>query len=411
MMTGGSPIVARATARIPFVVARATARISFVAARVAARLLFVAALAAPWPAGALETIAGQAILIDAQTDTVLLEKSGFDPMPPASMSKLMTVYMVFDRLKDGRLSLDDTFRVSRKAWEKGGAKSGSSTMFLEPGSRVKVEDLLRGIIVQSGNDACIVVAEGLAGSEDAFAEQMTKRADELGMRDSYFTNATGWPDPDHLMTPWDLAHLARRTIEDFPEYYHLYSERSFTYNKIRQSNRNPLLYKKMGADGLKTGHTKASGYGLVASAVRGKRRLILVVNGLPSKKARSSEPERLLDWGFRHFKNYALFKAGEEVERAEVWLGEKPKVPLVLAKDLIVSVRRNARKQMKVKVTYEGPIPAPIAAGTKVATLTVEVPGVETKEVPLLAGADITRLGVMGRMGEALKYYILGGLK
>ncbi|MBT7511641.1 MAG: D-alanyl-D-alanine carboxypeptidase, partial [Rhodospirillaceae bacterium] len=225
-------------------------------------------------AQAIETIAKSAIIIEVATGETLMAKDADAPMAPASMSKLMTLYMLFERLKDGSLSLDDTFRVSDNAWRKGGAKSGSSTMFLSPRKRVKVEDLIRGIIVQSGNDACIVVAEGLSGSEAGFAVEMTERAREIGLASSTFRNATGWPDPEHRMTPRDLATLGQRLIEKFPEYYRFFKETEFTYGGIRQMNRNPLLYKEMGADGLKTGHTQESGFGLTASAIRNGRRLV-----------------------------------------------------------------------------------------------------------------------------------------
>ncbi len=359
-------------------------------------------------AEALETSAKHAILVDMATGAVLFEKDADLLMPPASMSKLMTVYMVFERLKEGSLSLEDVFSVSENAWRKGGAKSGSSTMFLEPGSRVTVEDLLKGIVIQSGNDACIVIAEGLSGSEEAFAQEMTEKARKLGLRNSTFRNSTGWPNSEHLTTAEDLALLAKLTIINFPEQYHYYSGKSFTYNGIKQGNRNPLLYRDMGADGLKTGHTQAAGYGLTASAKRGDRRLILVVNGLPSVKARTRESERLLEWGFREFNNYALFKAGETVVDAEVWLGETPTVPLVANEDVIATLPRKARREMKVTATFEGPIPAPITAGDQVAKLVVTAPGSEALEVPLYAGADVEQLGVFGRLLAALKHIVWG---
>ena len=371
--------------------------------------LIIAWAASAPPAAAIEVVARQAILMDMATGAVLFEKNADEPAPPASMSKMMTAYMVFERLLDGRLSLDDTFLVSETAWRKGGAKSGSSTMFLDPGKRVRVEDLLRGIIVQSGNDASIVIAEGLSGSEQAFAEEMTQRGRQLGLTNSVFKNATGWPDPGHVMSARDLAILARRTIEDFPEFYHYYAERNFTYNGIRQINRNPLLYKDMGADGLKTGHTTESGYGLTGTVKRGDRRLILVVNGLPTKKARSREPKRLFEWGFREFQNYALLKAGDVVADANVWLGKEATVPLVIDKDLMITLARKARPKMKVKAVFEGPIPAPVAMGTEIARLIVTVPGEETVQVPLVAGAEVERLGLLGRLGAALKYILWGG--
>ncbi|MEE8394253.1 MAG: D-alanyl-D-alanine carboxypeptidase family protein [Rhodospirillales bacterium] len=361
------------------------------------------------PAVAVETAAREAILMDMTTGAVLFEKNADSSMAPASMSKMMTVYLVFERLRDGSLSLDDTFPVSEGAWRRGGAKSGGSTMFLEPGSRVRIEDLLRGIIIQSGNDACIVIAEGLAGTEEAFAREMNERGRDLGLENSTFRNSTGWPDPGHKTTPRDLAVLAKRTIEDFPEFYHYYSEKEFTYSNIRQTNRNPLLYKDMGVDGLKTGHTKESGYGLTASAVRGDRRLILVVNGLPSRKARSREPERLFEWGFREFNNYSLFKAGETVAEADVWLGQSPTVPLIIGDDLLITMPRKARRGMLVTVSIREPVPAPIREGDEIATLKVSVPDKEPIEIPLRAGAGVERLGLVGRLGEALKYILWGG--
>ena len=365
-------------------------------------------LLAAAPAAAIETIAKQAILVEVTTGEVLFEKNADQLMAPASMSKMMTAYMVFERLKNGGLSLDDTFPVSEDAWRRGGAKSGGSTTFLEPGKRVRVEDLIRGIVVQSGNDACIVVAEGLASSEKAFAEEMTKKGREIGLKNTVFKNASGWPDPEEVTTARDLALLAQRTIEKFPDYYHYYAEKEFTYNGIRQINRNPLLYKDMAADGLKTGHTEASGYGLTASAVRDGRRLILVVNGLDSKKDRSREPERLMAWGFREFNNYRLFSAGDEVTKADVWLGEEKKVPLVIEKQLLITLPRSARPEMKVTVHFDNPVPAPIANGAVVAKLVVTTPGRASIEVPLKAGAEVKRLGLFGRLGAAFKAILWG---
>ncbi|MDH5188100.1 MAG: D-alanyl-D-alanine carboxypeptidase [Rhodospirillaceae bacterium] len=357
---------------------------------------------------ATETPASRVYLVDAKTGAVLLDKNGAEPMPPASMSKLMTLHMLFERLQDGRLSLDDKFYVSENAWRKGGAKTGGSTMFLEPGMRVRVEDLIRGIIVQSGNDACIVVAEAISGSEEAFAEEMTIRARELGMNDSTFKNSTGWPDPEHMMSPRDLARLAKITIEEFPNYYHYYSETKFVYNGISQPNRNPLLFKDMGADGLKTGHTEESGYGLTGSAVRGDRRLVLVLSGLASQKARSSESERLLEWGFREFDNYSMFKGGDIVTDAEVWLGNKPNIPLVIENDLTLTLPKRARREMTVKVMYQTPIPAPLAKGDRVATLSVTAPGVDTIDIPLVAGDSVEKLGLTGRLMAAVNYILWG---
>lgn len=371
------------------------------AALTACAMMLVLALTSP--ARAIDTKAREAILIDATTGAVLLEKDADAPMPPASMSKIMTVYMVFTRLEEGRLSLDDTLPVSERAWKMGGSK-----MFVEVGSEIRVEDLLQGVIVQSGNDACIVLAEGLAGSEEAFAEAMTEKAREIGLTDSNFTNATGWPDPDHRTTARDLATLALRTIRDFPDYYHYYGEKEFVWSEIRQGNRNPLLYKTVGADGLKTGHTEEAGYGLTASAVQGDRRLILVVSGLESVRERSEESERLLRWGFREFDNYALFKANDTVDEAPVWLGEATTVPLVANEDLVLTLTRNARKGMKVSVNYASPIPAPIEQGQEVAQLVVTPSEGDALSFPLYAGASVAQKGPFGRLVSAVQFLIFG---
>ena len=355
------------------------------------------------PLAALETPARHALLVDFDTGAVLLEKDAEAPMAPASMSKLMTVYLVFQALKEQGLGLDDTFVVSKKAWKMGGSK-----MFVEVGKEVRVEDLLKGVIIQSGNDACIVLAEGLAGSEAAFVEEMNALAAKIGLEDSHFTNSSGWPDPEHVMSAWDLARLTARLIRDFPDGYKLFKIKEFTYNKIRQGNRNPLLYKNLGADGLKTGHTKASGYGLVASARRKDRRLILVLNGLESVNQRSRESARLLSWGFRQFQNYRLFGVGEEVGRAGVWLGTADTVSLVLERPLSVTLPRKARKEMKVTIVYDGPVPAPITKGARIATLRVEAKGIDPAEHPLLAADDVGRRGPFGRLWGALTYLALG---
>ncbi len=360
-------------------------------------------LAVANPAQAIETKAREAILMDATTGAVLMEKAADVSMPPASMSKIMTVYMVFLRLKEGRLSLDDTLTVSEKAWRMGGSK-----MFVEVGEEVRVEDLLRGVVVQSGNDACIVLAEGLAGSEEAFAEEMTELARNIGMTGSSFTNATGWPDPGHRMTARDLATLARRTIQEFPDYYHYYSEREFVWSDIRQGNRNPLLYKTVGADGLKTGHTEEAGYGLTASAIQGDRRLILVVNGMESVRARSEESERLLRWAFREYDNYALFAANDTVDEAPVWLGEASTVPLVANQELVLTLTRSARKGMKVSVNYTSPIPAPIREGQELAQLVVTPSEGDPLSYPLYAGASVEQKGPFGRLVAAVEFLIFG---
>jgi serine-type D-Ala-D-Ala carboxypeptidase (penicillin-binding protein 5/6) len=349
----------------------------------------------------IETPARFAYLVDLSSGAVLMEKDANIPTAPASMSKMMTVYMVLERLKAGTLSLDDTFPVSKKAWEKGGSK-----MFVKVDTRVRVEDLLRGIIIQSGNDACIVVAEGLAGSEVAFAAEMNTRARELGLQDSHFVNATGWPDEGHLMSARDLARLAQILVTEFPKFYPMFSELSFTYHVITQPNRNPVLSKDIGADGLKTGHTETSGYGLVASAKRGDRRLVLVMNGLESTSQRGREAERLLEWGFRSFEGVTLFKAQDRVDEAAVWLGERASVPLVLADRLAVTLPTQSRSQIQVIIRYDAPIPAPIRKGDRLGVLQVTAPGFETVERPLIAGADVGALGPVGRVLAVTQHWL-----
>ncbi len=362
-----------------------------------------------WPglspaAVTFDTAARAAILVDYRTGQVLYAKNPDEPLPPASMSKLMTAYLVFERLREGSLSLDDELPVSEKAWRMGG-----SQMFVEVGERVKVADLLRGMIVQSGNDACVVLAEALAGSEKAFAELMNEKARELGLTGSHFANATGLPDPEHYMSVRDLARLAALIIREFPEYYAIYSEKSFTYNRITQRNRNPLLQKGVpGVDGVKTGYTKEAGYGLVVSAERDGRRLILVVAGLESARQRAIEAERLLEFGFREFREYRLFEAGAPVVEAAVWFGAEPSVPLVGEGLIAVTLTRQARRNLVVKARYSSPIPAPIRKGERLGELEITAPGIEPFTVPLVAGRSVARASVLGRITSALGYLLWG---
>jgi len=366
----------------------------------------------PAPASAfptIETIAQYAYIIDANTGAVLLDKNGEQRMYPSSMTKMMTAYIVFDKLQKGELRLTDQFSVSEGAWRRGGAKSDSSTMYLDLNSRPTVEELIQGMVVQSGNDACIVLAEGLSGSEEAFADEMNRRAKQMGLQDTNFRNATGYPDPDHWSTAHDLAILAKHSIEDHPDYYKYYAEREYTYNGIRQGNRNPLLYKSLGVDGLKTGHTEAAGYGLTVSAVRDNgRRVIMVLNGLPSIKVRSQESERLLDWAYREFEDVTLFKAGDTVDNVDVWLGNAKSVQLVAAAPLTVTLPRKSRREMKVTELYATPINAPIRKGDQLAKLVITAPGVDPVELPLVSGADVERLGAFGRLGAAVSYLVFG---
>ncbi|MDD9900078.1 MAG: D-alanyl-D-alanine carboxypeptidase [Alphaproteobacteria bacterium] len=364
-------------------------------------VVFLLAGAYPVLAQDVETSAVQAILVDAATGTVLMDKSANDRMPTSSMSKTMTMYMVFDALKAGRIKLEDEFLISEKAWRMGGSK-----MFIRVDTKVKVEDLIRGVIIQSGNDAAVALAEGLAGTEVAFAEAMNVRAKELGMMNSQFKNASGWPDPDHYSTARDLAVLGYRIIHDFPEYYHYFSEKEFTYNKIRQPNRDPLLGRVRGADGLKTGHTDIAGYGLIGSAKRDGRRLILVVNGLDSEKARTEESTRILEWGFRNFENRKLIEKGENIDAADVWLGREDKVPLIAAEDLDVVLPVTRRTDLKLSVSYMGPLKAPVVKGDPVAKLLVEVPGQQAVELDLLAGKSVEVESFFGRARDRLTYLL-----
>ncbi|MBI1261734.1 MAG: D-alanyl-D-alanine carboxypeptidase [Rhizobiales bacterium] len=360
------------------------------------------------PARAFDTSAEFAVLMDAESGKVLWEKDGDTRMHPASMSKLMTLNMLFEALKNGSVKMTDEFLISERAWREGGAASGSSTMFAKLGSHIPVETLIQGIIVQSGNDACIAVAEGLRGSEESFAEAMTQEAMVIGLKNSTFANSTGWPDPNQMMTAHDLALLARHLILTYPEYYHYFSEKEFTWNGITQHNRNPALFLDPSVDGLKTGHTEASGYGLTVSAKRGDERLILVVNGLPSMKARGEESVRILDWGFRAFKPYKLYSAGETIENAPVWQGVYAQVPLVSTAPITLLLSPEQRKDMKVTINYTTPVPAPISVGQRVGTLSVDVPGQKTQEFPLVAGAEVAQQGIFGRAMSTLSNMIFG---
>jgi len=355
------------------------------------------------PGATLDTEGRHVLILEAETGTILFSKSAEDRMPPASMSKIMTAYVIFGLLKEGRLHLTDEFPVSQTAWKLGGSK-----MFVGVGARIKVDDLIRGMLIQSGNDACVVLAEGAAGNEAAFAELMNQKAAEIGLKDSHFANATGMPDPNDWMSARDLATLAVRVMRDFPEYYHYFSEKDFNFNNIDQGNRNPLLYKNIGADGLKTGHTDESGYSLTGSVVRGDRRVILVVSGLSSMKARASESERLIEWAFREFNNYKLFSAGEKIDDAEIWLGAEPKVAMVLHDELSVTLPRRARRDMRVSIVYDKPVPAPVKQGDQLGKLIVAVPDMPTIERPLYAAANVAPISTIGRMATVAAYMIWG---
>ncbi|HUC71658.1 MAG TPA: D-alanyl-D-alanine carboxypeptidase family protein [Stellaceae bacterium] len=372
-------------------------------ARAAAPVPPIGGANATAPAVGIDTQATHAIIVEVETGAVLLDKNADERMPPASMSKMMTAYLVFSMLKDGKAKLTDELPVSEEAWRTGGSK-----MFVPLGGKITVSDLLRGMIVQSGNDACVVLAQGLAGSVDAFVDLMNEKAKQIGLKDSHFSNVDGLPDPNHWMTARDLATLAIRTIKDFPEYYKIYSEMEFAYNNINQGNRNPLLYKNMGADGLKTGHTEEAGYSLTGSMVRGGRRIVIVLGGLPTMKARAEESERLADWAFREFNDYRLFAAGDKVEDAQVWLGTDARVPLTVGKDLVVTLSRKARKEMQVSVQYDSPVPAPVKKGEDLGKIVISAPDMQQQEMPLVALADVGRMDAMGRIATLAGYLVWG---
>jgi serine-type D-Ala-D-Ala carboxypeptidase (penicillin-binding protein 5/6) len=357
-----------------------------------------------------ESSAKQAILMDSGSGKVLYEKNADELMHPASMSKIMTMIMVFERLESGRLSLDDEFTVSENAWRRGGATSGGSTMYLELDSRVRLEDLIKGVIVQSGNDACIVIAEGIAGSEQAFADMMTDRARQLGLEQSTFQNATGLSHPDHQMTPRELALLARYLIEVFPKYYETYSIPEFTWNNITQRNRNPLLNSYPGADGIKTGYVSAAGYGLTGSVRRDGRRLIMVINGLESTRARADEARKLLDWGFRQYRTVELYQAGDSVGRARVWGGSERWVGLVAKDDVRLALSDEERDATTVEVAYDGPLMAPVDNGAEVGTVRFKVDGRVISESPLVTREAVDAAAPMwSRAIDSVAYMIFGG--
>lgn len=364
----------------------------------------------------METSAKNVVLIEAETNTILFQKEPDGIIEPSSMAKMMTIYLLFEKIDEGALTLDSTFTVSADAWRLWYSRRADrpSLMFLKDGEDVRIEDLIRGIIVSSGNDACTVVAEGLIGSESAFADWMTDKAQELGMTSTHFTNASGWPDASMYTSASDLAKLAQHLAEDFPDLYHYFGEKRFTYGlspddkPISQSNRNPLLFTVEGADGLKTGHAKAAGYGVTGSATRDDRRLILVASGMESSRARSRESQRLMEYGFRNFRTYKLFSAGQVVDDANVWLGDGGRVPLVTTDDVKVTMTRADRRRMKVTLAYEAPIPAPILEGQPLATVRITSPDMEDIVVPLVAGKSVGEETGFGRLGAAFSYLLFG---
>lgn len=346
----------------------------------------------------IETTARQAVMIDVTTNTILLDKKAEERMPTSSMSKMMTMYLVFEALQQGKIKLDDEVPISAAAWRKEGSR-----MFANVGSKVKVEDLIRGVVIQSGNDASVALAEAVAGTEEIFARRMNEKAVQLGMTNSHFVNATGLPDPQHYATPLDLARLGIALHRDFPQHYHYFSEKEFVFNKIKQGNRNPLLYRNIGADGIKTGHAEAAGFGLTAAVERNGRRIVLVVNGLKDMQERADEPARLIEHGYHEFANYSLFKAGQEVGQAKVWLGQQPKVALVPANDVVLTLPVTGRDKMKVSVEYQEPLLAPLQKGQPAGKIVIAVPSLEPVNIPLQVAADVPKLGFFAAMLEKLR--------
>ncbi len=368
---------------------------------------------------AIETSAEHAIIMDGEQGQVLWAKDAQTPTPPASMSKLMTLELLFQRLKDGRVKLTDTFPVSENAWRTQGSK-----MFVSLGSRISVESLIRGIIITSGNDACVVVAEALGGTEPAFVDMMNARAKQLDLTQSHFVNPNGLPDPPgQMMSVLDLAKLARHLIYNYPQYYHYFAERSFVWNNITQQNRDAVIDMFPGTDGLKTGHTDAAGYGIVVSAVQKGQRLILVLNGLrypqldkmtPAAqdwhgvRLRGEEAARMLGVAFREFRQYQLFKPGEVVGQAEIWQGAHDTVPLVTGGPVSVTMQVESRPGMKVTLRYDGPVQAPIVKGQQIGTIDIAAPDFPGQQVPVYAANSVSGAGIFGRIFLGLRALIAG---
>jgi len=361
--------------------------------------IFVAIIVTTPARAGFDTLAKAAFMLDVTTGTVLLEKDADVPLPPASMSKLMTLNMLFEALRDGRVSLDTQFGVSSRAKNMGG-----STMFLNENDRPTVEQLIQGIIVLSGNDACVVVAEGLGGSEDSFARLMNDRAAALGMTGSTFANASGWPNPNHRMSMHDLGVLAARLITEFPEYYGYFGQAEFAFDgraPDNRFNRNPLLKLGIGADGLKTGHTSEAGYGLVGSATQGTRRVVFVFTGLTSEKNRAEEAERMVNWAFRQFVQKTVIKMGTEVARASIWMGDHEEIGLIAAEDISLLLPALEQDTLSAEVVFKGPIEAPIKEGQKVAKLIVSLKDLPPATISLVSDRTVERGGFLPRMRSA----------
>ena len=345
-----------------------------------------------------------ATVIDYQTGAILYEKNANSKVFPASMSKLMTLYILFEEIENGAFSMDTELNVSEKAWRKGGSK-----MFLEPGKKVTVKEILKGIIIQSGNDACIVVAESISGDEESFANLMNEKANQLGLKNSNFTNSTGWPDENHYMTVADLAILSSKIIKDFPQFFHIFKEKVYSYNNISQNNRNPLLFSYSFADGLKTGYTEASGYSLTATAKKKERRLILVVSGLNSEKERKEESKKLFEWAFKNFTNIKLFRKDDVVQQVDIWTGKKAVTDLYSKKDMIFTIRKEDQKKFQAKITFKNPIVAPVNTEKIYGKLSVSNTINGTIEYPLYSREEIDKAGFFKKITTSISYLIFGG--
>jgi serine-type D-Ala-D-Ala carboxypeptidase (penicillin-binding protein 5/6) len=388
---------------------RATAVFMALAAAVAILAASSATLrAAGAPPGTFQTSVPNAILLDPETNSILFEKNADQPVAPASLAKLMTLEFVFNQLKEGKLKLDQQFTITDNAWRKGGAPSHGSTMFAAIHSEVSLDDLLHGIIIDSANDACIAIAEGLAGNETAFGQMLTKRAREIGLEHSTFTNATGYSDPHLRVTARDLAQLARHIMHTYPEYYPYFALRDFTWNKIHQENRNPLLGMGIGADGLKTGDTAEAGFTLVGSAVQEDLRLIVVLTGAKSEKERADEAHKLLEFGFHGFQARVLFAEGQTVGEARVFGGDSRYVPLVGHGIIRVMIPRENEERLSARIVYTGPIPAPVSKGTPIGKLRVWRGENLALEVPLAAGEDVGEGSMPRRAMDGATELVIG---
>ncbi len=376
-----------------------------------AAVAFVLGAAFAAQAQLFETRAGQAFMIDADTGTVLFSKDPDKPIPPASLAKLMTMEVVFHALKNGRLRMDDTFLVSENAWRKGGASSGGSTMFAVLKSTIRLEDLIQGVIVQSANDGCIIIAEGMAGSEENFAQLMTERARQIGLSKSVFKNSTGLPAEGQVVTVRELAQLAVHIWREYPEHYRYYSQPNFTWNKITQSNRNPLLTMDIGADGMKTGFTEESGYAIVGSVSREGKRVFAAMSGMATERERAEEARKLLDWGMRAFQRTELFAEGETVGEAQVYGGAKSGVALKAKGPVAIFVPITNRDRLVARIVYEGPVVAPVAEGVRVGSLKVWIGDTLSQETPLYTAEEVGLGSLHERALDAVGELMVGWLR